>query len=193
MFRFVSCFALVAIATAAYTGSGHYSSKYAARKFYHHAAADEPAKAAPAEDHHHESSHHHEEHDHFVDYYAPTNYKFEYGVKDPHTGDHKTHWEERDGDVVKGAYTVLDADGSSRLVEYTADPHHGFNAVVKRIEHSPIPKKEHHHVAPAHEEPQEEHHHHHHQQEDEHVEYKHANHQYHQQPEHHGYGYGKGY
>uniref|UniRef100_A0A182KEV5 Uncharacterized protein n=1 Tax=Anopheles christyi TaxID=43041 RepID=A0A182KEV5_9DIPT len=192
MFRFVSCFALVAFATTAYTGSGHYSSKYAAGKFYHRVADHDEPKVAPVE-HHHEP-HHHEEQDHFVDYYAPINYKFEYGVKDPHTGDHKTHWEERDGDVVKGAYTVLDADGSSRLVEYTADPHHGFNAVVKKIEHSHIPKKEHQAAPATHEEPQEEQHQHqHHQQDDEHVGYKYPNHQYHDQPEHHGYGYGKGY
>ncbi|XP_050075662.1 cuticle protein 19-like [Anopheles maculipalpis] len=192
MFRFASCFALVAIATAAYipSGNGHSSSKHAARKVFHHAAEDEP-KASSAE--HHQAHHHHEEHDHFVDYYAPINYKFEYGVKDPHTGDHKTHWEERDGDVVKGAYTVLDADGSSRLVEYTADPHHGFNAVVKKIEHAHIPKKEH-HVAPAHEEPQEEHQHHHNHEADEQVSHKHQHHFHHyQMPEHHGYGYGKGY
>ncbi|XP_035909170.1 cuticle protein 19-like [Anopheles stephensi] len=191
MFRFVSCFALVAIATAAYipSGNGYPSSKHASRKVFHHAAEDEP-KAASAE-HHQSHHHHHEEQDHFVDYYAPINYKFEYGVKDPHTGDHKTHWEERDGDVVKGAYTVLDSDGSSRLVEYTADPHHGFNAVVKKIEHAHIPKKEH-HVAPAHEEPQEEHHQHH--QADEQVSHKHQHHYHHYpMPEHHGYGYGKGY
>ncbi|XP_053664166.1 cuticle protein-like [Anopheles marshallii] len=187
MFRFVSCFALVAVATAAYIpshGNGHSNSKHAVRKIFHHVAEDEPKEASM--EHHH---HHHEEQDHFVDYYAPINYKFEYGVKDPHTGDHKTHWEERDGDVVKGAYTILDADGSSRLVEYTADPHHGFNAVVKKIEHSHIPKKEH-HVTPAHEEPQEEHHHH---QADEQVSHKHQHHYHYQAPEHHGYGHGKGY
>uniref|UniRef100_A0A182QVT2 Uncharacterized protein n=1 Tax=Anopheles farauti TaxID=69004 RepID=A0A182QVT2_9DIPT len=193
MFRFVSCLALVAVATAAYIPTGHSSlPKSAVRKIYHHVAEDEP-KAAPMEHHHQE--HHHEEQDHFVDYYAPINYKFEYGVKDPHTGDHKTHWEERDGDVVKGAYTVLDADGSSRLVEYTADPHHGFNAVVKKIEHSHVPKKEH-HVAPAHEEPQEEtHHHQHHQADDHEVAIKHLHLYQYQKPEqpHHGYGHGKGY
>lgn len=29
-------------------------------------------------------------------------YAFDYAVKDPHTGDHKTQWEKRDGDLVKG-------------------------------------------------------------------------------------------
>ncbi|KFB45765.1 AGAP006865-PA-like protein [Anopheles sinensis] len=135
---FVSCFVLVAVATAAYvpSGKGYPSSKVAARKIFHHAPADDEVKSEPE---HHHPHHKEEEHDHFVDFYAPINYKFEYGVKDPHTGDHKTHWEERDGEVVRGAYTILDADGSSRLVEYTADPHHGFNAVVKKIEHPHVP------------------------------------------------------
>lgn len=38
------------------------------------------------------------------DYYKHPQYKFEYGVKDPHTGDHKNQWETRDGDNVKGLY-----------------------------------------------------------------------------------------
>lgn len=36
------------------------------------------------------------------DYHTHPQYKFEYGVKDPHTGDHKNQWETRDGDKVKG-------------------------------------------------------------------------------------------
>lgn len=31
-------------------------------------------------------------------------YAFDYSVNDPHTGDHKTQWETREGDVVKGKY-----------------------------------------------------------------------------------------
>uniref|UniRef100_A0A182PIR2 Uncharacterized protein n=1 Tax=Anopheles epiroticus TaxID=199890 RepID=A0A182PIR2_9DIPT len=49
------------------------------------------------------------------DYHSHPSYKFEYGVKDPHTGDHKSQWEHRDGDVVKGAYTLDEADGTKRL------------------------------------------------------------------------------
>ncbi|XP_071455818.1 adult-specific cuticular protein ACP-20-like [Hetaerina americana] len=44
----------------------------------------------------------------------------------------KNQWETRDGDVVKGAYSLHEADGTVRVVEYTADKHNGFNAVVKR-------------------------------------------------------------
>uniref|UniRef100_A0A182FFN4 Uncharacterized protein n=1 Tax=Anopheles albimanus TaxID=7167 RepID=A0A182FFN4_ANOAL len=46
------------------------------------------------------------------DYHSHPSYKFEYGVKDPHTGDHKSQWEHRDGDVVKGSYTLEEADGT---------------------------------------------------------------------------------
>lgn len=54
-------------------------------------------------------------------------------MSDPHTGDHKQHYEHRDGDVVKGAYSLKEADGTTRIVEYRADPKNGFTAVVKRI------------------------------------------------------------
>lgn len=71
-------------------------------------------------------------------------YAFNYGVNDPHTGDVKSHQEIRDGGVVKGSYSVNEPDGTIRVVEYTADDHNGFNAVVKKIGHavhpSPIPK-----------------------------------------------------
>ncbi|XP_021193206.3 cuticle protein [Helicoverpa armigera] len=68
-----------------------------------------------------------------VDYYAYPRYAFEYAVRDPHTGDNKAQWEKRDGDVVKGAYSLVEPDGSLRIVEYWADDKSGFNAVVKRL------------------------------------------------------------
>ncbi|XP_034234470.1 cuticle protein 19-like [Thrips palmi] len=69
---------------------------------------------------------------HGPDYYAHPKYAFNYGVNDPHTGDHKSQWEERDGDVVKGEYSLVEPDGSIRTVSYTADGHNGFNAVVTK-------------------------------------------------------------
>nr|XP_026486146.1 cuticle protein 19-like isoform X1 [Vanessa tameamea] len=74
------------------------------------------------------------------EYYAYPKYAFDYSVNDPHTGDHKTQWESRDGDVVKGAYSLAEPDGTTRIVEYTADKHNGFNAVVKRIGHAHHPQ-----------------------------------------------------
>ncbi|KAK9496880.1 hypothetical protein O3M35_006753 [Rhynocoris fuscipes] len=59
-------------------------------------------------------------------------YKFEYAVHDAHTGDAKQQSEIRDGDVVHGSYSLVEPDGSKRIVEYTADDHNGFNAVVHR-------------------------------------------------------------
>lgn len=56
---------------------------------------------------------------------APAKYEFSYSVEDPHTGDHKSHHESREGDVVRGEYSLLQPDGSIRKVEYTADDHNG--------------------------------------------------------------------
>ncbi|KAG5875580.1 hypothetical protein JTB14_009193 [Gonioctena quinquepunctata] len=64
--------------------------------------------------------------------YAPAHYEFGYGVEDPHTGDVKSHQETREGDYVKGSYSLIEADGSKRIVEYTVDPLSGFNAVVHK-------------------------------------------------------------
>ncbi|KAJ8927734.1 hypothetical protein NQ314_019736 [Rhamnusium bicolor] len=67
------------------------------------------------------------------DNYEPRSYAFEYGVSDPHTGDHKTQWETKDkAGVVRGSYSLLEADGSTRIVDYVADDH-GFRAVVKKV------------------------------------------------------------
>ncbi|XP_046392096.1 cuticle protein 7-like [Ischnura elegans] len=85
---------------------------------------------------------------HHVDYYAYPKYNFDYGVSDHKTGDMKNQWETRDGDVVKGAYSLHEADGTIRVVEYTADKHNGFNAVVKRQGKAVHPQ--HYHVAAHH-------------------------------------------
>ncbi|XP_017882360.1 cuticle protein 19-like isoform X2 [Ceratina calcarata] len=68
------------------------------------------------------------------EYTAYPRYSFNYGVLDGYTGDSKSAWEERDGDTVKGEYSVVEADGAIRTVTYTADDHNGFNAVVTRNE-----------------------------------------------------------
>ncbi|XP_044737558.1 cuticle protein 7-like [Chrysoperla carnea] len=71
-----------------------------------------------------------------LDHHAPAHYSYEYGVADPHTGDVKSQHETREGDVVKGYYTLNEADGTKRIVHYTADPHNGFNAHVERAGHA---------------------------------------------------------
>uniref|UniRef100_A0A336LRF8 CSON001899 protein n=1 Tax=Culicoides sonorensis TaxID=179676 RepID=A0A336LRF8_CULSO len=59
-------------------------------------------------------------------------YSFAYSVADPSTGDNKAQHETREGDVVSGEYSLIEPDGSKRTVAYTADPIHGFNAVVSK-------------------------------------------------------------
>ncbi|XP_076163315.1 cuticular protein 3 [Ptiloglossa arizonensis] len=59
-------------------------------------------------------------------------YSFAYDVQDAVTGDSKAQYETRNGDVVQGSYSLIEADGTRRIVEYTADPINGFNAVVSR-------------------------------------------------------------
>ncbi|XP_017478841.1 PREDICTED: larval cuticle protein A2B-like [Rhagoletis zephyria] len=68
-----------------------------------------------------------------VEEYDPhPQYKYGYDVQDNLSGDSKGHVEERDGDVVRGEYSLIDSDGFRRVVSYTADPINGFNAVLRR-------------------------------------------------------------
>lgn len=58
-------------------------------------------------------------------------YKYEYSINNPQTGDYKNQHEERIGDSVRGSYSLIEPDGRRRIVEYTADAHNGFKAIVK--------------------------------------------------------------
>lgn len=64
--------------------------------------------------------------------HAPAQYDFKYSVHDPHTGDVKEQQESRHGDNVQGQYSLVEPDGHRRTVQYSADAHNGFNAVVHR-------------------------------------------------------------
>ncbi|XP_022817915.1 cuticle protein 19-like [Spodoptera litura] len=77
-------------------------------------------------------------HDHH-DYYTYPKYEFGYEVEDPHTGDFKSQHEYRDGDVVKGHYSLHQPDGSVRHVDYHGDDHSGFHADVKHSTHHIVP------------------------------------------------------
>ncbi|XP_045459171.1 cuticle protein 21-like [Melitaea cinxia] len=57
---------------------------------------------------------------------------FAYDVADPNTGDYKSQVESRVGGTVKGQYSLVDPDGTQRVVDYTADDVNGFNAVVQK-------------------------------------------------------------
>ncbi|EDV48064.1 larval cuticle protein A2B [Drosophila erecta] len=68
-----------------------------------------------------------------VEEYDPhPQYTYGYDVKDAISGDSKSQVETREGDIVQGQYSLNDADGYRRIVDYTADPINGFNAVVRR-------------------------------------------------------------
>ncbi|CAH1644412.1 unnamed protein product [Spodoptera littoralis] len=132
--KIVALSALLAAANAGHLGHGHAVSS---QSIVHH---DEPAHyaapvahyAAPVAHYAAPVAHYAAPVEHYDghDTYAHPKYDFEYSVADPHTGDHKAQHESRDGDAVHGYYTLVQPDGSVRKVEYTADDHHGFNAVV---------------------------------------------------------------
>ena len=67
-----------------------------------------------------------------VEYDANPHYSYTYSVADALTGDNKSQSESRQGDVVTGQYSLVEADGTRRVVDYTADPVNGFNAVVRK-------------------------------------------------------------
>lgn len=51
---------------------------------------------------------------------------------DKFPGDNKAQEETRNGDVVQGSYSLIEPDGSRRVVSYAADPINGFNAIVQK-------------------------------------------------------------
>uniref|UniRef100_A0A1I8MX87 Cuticle protein n=1 Tax=Musca domestica TaxID=7370 RepID=A0A1I8MX87_MUSDO len=122
-----------------YYEGGHEQAYEVAHDYGHGHQIERLGEGYGQEEHHEE--HHEDEH---VDYYAPPKYAFKYGVNDYHTGDVKSQHETREGDSVKGQYSLVEPDGSIRTVDYTADKHNGFNAVVHKT--API-----HHHEEAHE------------------------------------------
>ncbi|RZB39995.1 Chitin bind 4 domain containing protein [Asbolus verrucosus] len=118
-FKLIVLAAFVAVARAGYAGySAPVAHAYAAPAVQAYAAPvayhAPVAKAIIAEPH------------------APAHYDFGYAVNDPLTGDSKSQHEVRRGDVVQGSYSLIDSDGTKRTVNYAADPHNGFNAVVHK-------------------------------------------------------------
>ena len=67
-----------------------------------------------------------------VEYEEPANYEFNYSVHDEQSGDIKQQQESAKDGVISGQYSLIDADGFRRIVDYTADDVHGFNAQVRR-------------------------------------------------------------
>ncbi|CAH0588150.1 unnamed protein product [Chrysodeixis includens] len=73
----------------------------------------------------------------YVEPEAPAHYEFNYSVQDSHSGDVKQQQESRAGDAVQGSYSLVQPDGVRRIVHYSADHEHGFNAEVS-YEGTPI-------------------------------------------------------
>jgi hypothetical protein len=115
-FKFISFFACLALASAGVYDNGYYQQP----AVYHQQPVVKAAVALPVKKVVHEEA------------YAPAKYEFNYEVHDDHTGDIKSQQERREGDHVVGSYSLIDADGYRRTVEYTADDHNGFTAVVHR-------------------------------------------------------------
>ncbi|KAK5646183.1 hypothetical protein RI129_004647 [Pyrocoelia pectoralis] len=86
---------------------------------------------------HHEalSAYGHEDHHH----HGHPKYEFKYGVSDAHTKDFHSQHEVRDGDHVKGEYSLHEPDGTVRTVKYSADHKSGFNAEVIKSGHAVHP------------------------------------------------------
>ncbi|EDV93730.1 larval cuticle protein A2B [Drosophila grimshawi] len=123
-FKFVAFFALIAAASAGLLPAAPVY--HAAPAPVYHAAPAVAHYAAPAAVAQHVITKAAEEYD------PHPQYKFAYDVQDSLSGDSKSQVEERDGDVVRGEYSLIDADGYKRTVQYTADSINGFNAVVNR-------------------------------------------------------------
>ncbi|XP_049866486.1 cuticle protein 7-like isoform X2 [Pectinophora gossypiella] len=116
----VLCFAALLAAAAAQYGHDHgHGHAYSSQSIHRH---DGPAHEVVIHGHGHDGHGHGHGH---VDYYAHPKYEFEYKVEDHHTGDHKSQHESRDGDHVKGYYSLHQPDGSIRDVHYHGDKHSG--------------------------------------------------------------------
>lgn len=80
-------------------------------------------------------------------------YDYNYAVHDENTNDIKQHHEKAHNGAIVGQYSLMDADGYLRIVDYTADDVNGFKAVVRRefveapknapiIEKAPVAQKQ---------------------------------------------------
>jgi hypothetical protein len=63
---------------------------------------------------------------------GPAEYKFSYDVNAPETNDVKSQSESLKDGYTVGQYSLIDADGMRRTVDYTADDINGFQATVRR-------------------------------------------------------------
>ncbi|KAG7158258.1 Adult-specific cuticular protein ACP-20-like 1, partial [Homarus americanus] len=74
-----------------------------------------------------------EQHEDEQDNLKMGNYEYSYNIRSEETGDMKFHQETRDGGKVVGEYRVKEADGTMRVVKYSADKDNGFQATFAAI------------------------------------------------------------
>jgi Insect cuticle protein len=67
-----------------------------------------------------------------AEYEGPAEYNFNYDVNAPETYDTKSQSESLKDGYTVGQYSLIDADGLRRTVDYTADDYNGFQATVRR-------------------------------------------------------------
>ncbi|XP_073991072.1 uncharacterized protein isoform X2 [Rhodnius prolixus] len=60
-------------------------------------------------------------------------YSYAYAIDDKASGVVSDRWEERRGEYVKGAYSLLEPGGKVRTVDYQVDGDGGFQAIVKTV------------------------------------------------------------
>jgi predicted RNA-binding protein associated with RNAse of E/G family len=125
LFQIVIVFAIVAVTSAHYIASSYHTESFHPVEYKHELKTE--SWEDKAKNHLDEpKGWEHKEAE------KPANYEFKYEVHDSHTGDIKRQSESASHGNVKGQYSLIDSDGYRRVVDYTADPHHGFQATVKR-------------------------------------------------------------
>jgi Insect cuticle protein len=129
--QFVALFAFAAVASAHSIPSSYHTVSLHPVSYVKHEAKPEPWVEKPKAEWSEPQGWEHKGWEH-KEPEAPANYDFKYEVHDEHTGDIKRQSETAVNGAVKGQYSLIDSDGYRRVVEYTADDHHGFQAVVKR-------------------------------------------------------------
>ncbi|XP_065172433.1 adult-specific cuticular protein ACP-22-like [Atheta coriaria] len=128
-------FAIVAVAWAYPDGHGHkvnHNDQGGGHKYEFHGHGHEGGHKATS----YHKIERHDSKDHPIHFKAHPVYHYGFKVADDKHHDHKDKHEEREGDKVKGSYSLLEPDGKTiRVVEYTADHKQGWNAKVSYKHH----------------------------------------------------------
>jgi Insect cuticle protein len=131
--KFVCLAALVAVATAQYDAT--YQAQPAPAYKQQSAAAYKPATYSPSTTYKpatYSTGYKPAATGYKPEYEGPAEYTFNYNVNAPETYDEKSQSESLKDGYTVGQYSLIDADGMRRTVDYTADDYNGFQATVRR-------------------------------------------------------------